>query len=86
MAKVQEAEIIDLDSDDDDGKKEDKDKKKHANISCINFKCSSGVDMKPATAFACSFYGVNTTKQKKRYICKICLDTFLDHQSVNNQT
>lgn len=81
MAKPKEAEIIDLDSD-DENEKNNKEKKKPTNINCINFKCSSGVDMRPATSFACSFFGVNTTKQKKRYICKICLDIFLDHQTV----
>lgn len=76
-----EAEIIDLDSD-EDVKDKDKEKKKSGNVNCINFKCSSGKDMRPAPSFACSFYAVNMTKKKKRFICQICLDDALDHQDV----
>ncbi|XP_014205106.1 histone-lysine N-methyltransferase eggless [Copidosoma floridanum] len=75
MAKA--AVVIDLDSDDDQS---EKGKKKPCNTNCINFKCSSGVDMRPTTSFACSFYGVNMQKKKKRFICKACLDAALDHQ------
>ncbi|KAJ8687450.1 hypothetical protein QAD02_023244 [Eretmocerus hayati] len=79
MAKV--AEIINLDSDDDEVLIEEKEKKKKScNANCINFKCSSGVDMRLAPTFACSYYGVNMTKKKKRFICRICLDIALDHQ------
>jgi hypothetical protein len=81
MSKSQQAEIIDLDSEDDVANSKDKDKKKGI-ANCINFKCSSGVDMKPAPSFTCSFFGVNMMKKKKRFICKVCLDIALDHQEV----
>ncbi|XP_011495749.1 PREDICTED: histone-lysine N-methyltransferase eggless [Ceratosolen solmsi marchali] len=80
MSKPQQAEVIQLDSDDDVAMNtKDKDKKKGI-ANCINFKCSSGVDMRPAPSFTCSFFGVNMMKKKKRFICKVCLDIALDHQ------
>ncbi|XP_050588559.1 histone-lysine N-methyltransferase eggless isoform X2 [Bombus affinis] len=50
------------------------------NSNCVNFECSSGVDMKLAPSFACAFYGVNTEKKKKRMICTKCFIVALEHQ------
>ncbi|XP_001603698.1 histone-lysine N-methyltransferase SETDB1 [Nasonia vitripennis] len=81
MAK--EAEVIDLDSDEDvKDVKDVKERRKPGNVNCINFKCTSGESMKPAPSFACSFYSVNMTKKKKRFICQVCLDDALDHQDI----
>ncbi|XP_058793331.1 histone-lysine N-methyltransferase eggless isoform X2 [Phymastichus coffea] len=80
MSNTKPAEVIDLDSD-DDVQTVQKDKKKSCNTNCINFTCTSGQDMRPAPSFAIAFYGVNTTKKKKkRHICKICFDIALNHQ------
>ncbi|XP_076233694.1 SET domain bifurcated histone lysine methyltransferase eggless [Calliopsis andreniformis] len=75
-------EVIELVSDDDaseDNMKENK-SPKSCNSNCINFQCSSGMDMKSAPLFACAFYGVNTEKKKERMICKMCFNAALDHQ------
>lgn len=90
---AQAAVVIDLDSDDEvqtvakdkDKENDGKNEKKSCNPNCINFKCDSGEDMKPAPSFAIAFYGVNMSKKKKkkRHICKSCLDTALDHQEVS---
>ncbi|XP_068979687.1 histone-lysine N-methyltransferase eggless [Bombus flavifrons] len=50
------------------------------NSNCVNFECSSGVDMKLAPSFACAFYGVNTEKKKQRMICTKCFIVALEHQ------
>lgn len=77
-------EIIELVSDDET--QGDKVKRnsgsKICKSNCINFQCSSGMDMKSAPLFACAFYGVNAEKKKERKICKICFDAALDHQKV----
>lgn len=52
------------------------------NSNCVNFECSSGVDMKLAPSFACAFYGVNTEKKKERMICTKCFIVALEHQKV----
>ena len=85
MAKAQETEVINLDSDDDDVTTKNKSKKKTCNSNCINFKCTSGLNMRPAPSFACSFYGVNMAKKKKRHICESCLENALNHQEVINK-
>ena len=75
-------EVIELVSDDEaseDYMKENK-SPKICNSNCINFQCSSGVDMRSAPSFACGFYGVNTEKKKKRMICRKCFNAALDHQ------
>ncbi|XP_076163343.1 SET domain bifurcated histone lysine methyltransferase eggless [Ptiloglossa arizonensis] len=75
-------EVIELVSDEEateDNTKENKSPKIY-NSTCINFQCSSGLDMKVAPSFACAFYGVNTEKKKKRMICKKCFTASLDHQ------
>lgn len=79
-----DAEIIELISDDDseDEKKNDK-KLKTCNSNCINFQCTSGMSMKTAPTFACTFYGANTSKKKKRIICEQCLNIAIEHQQVN---
>lgn len=77
-------EVIELVSDDEaseDNMKENK-SPKICNSNCINFQCSSGVDMRSAPSFACGFYGVNTEKKKKRMICRKCFNAALDHQKV----
>lgn len=77
-------EVIELVSDEEateDNTKENKSPKIY-NSTCINFQCSSGLDMKVAPSFACAFYGVNTEKKKKRMICKKCFTASLDHQKV----
>ncbi|XP_046146084.1 histone-lysine N-methyltransferase eggless [Osmia bicornis bicornis] len=75
-------EIIELVSDDET--QGDKVKRssgsKICKSNCINFQCSSGMDMKSAPSFACAFYGVNVEKKKERKICKQCFDAALDHQ------
>ena len=82
MAKP--TEVIDLDSDEDTKALTKKSAdKKVVNANCVNFKCTSGVEMSPASSFACAFYGVNMQKKKKRSICKVCLEKFLDHQEVS---
>ncbi|CAK9831696.1 Histone-lysine N-methyltransferase eggless [Anthophora retusa] len=75
-------EVIDLGSDDEASKNNMKKNRgsKSYNSNCINFQCSSGVDMKPAPSFACAFYGVNTEKKKERMICKKCFNDALEHQ------
>lgn len=58
---------------------------KTCNTNCINFKCNSGVDMKPAPSFACAYYGINTEKRKRpKLICKQCFNMALEHQKVYN--
>lgn len=82
MAKVA-AEVIELISDEEteDSKKDDK-QKKTCNANCINFQCNSGVNMKIAPTFACTFFGANTAKKKKRLICEKCLNDSIQHQQV----
>ncbi|KOC60821.1 Histone-lysine N-methyltransferase eggless [Habropoda laboriosa] len=75
-------EVINLGSDDEaleDNRKKNKGSKS-CNSNCINFQCSSGVNMKSAPSFACAFYGVNTEKKKERMICRKCFDDALEHQ------
>ena len=83
MAKV-DAEIIELISDEEtDNEKRNEKKLKTCNTNCINFRCTSGVYMKTAPTFACTFYGVNLAKKKKkRLICELCLNDALQHQQV----
>lgn len=60
-----------------------KSKPRGYNSNCINFKCQSGIDMKPAPSFACAYFGVtNEKKKKKRVICKACFNIALQHQQV----
>lgn len=76
-------EVIEIVSDEEVLEKNIKNSKtsKVYNSNCINFKCCSGKDMKPAPSFACSYYGVNIEKKKKqRVICKQCFDIALNHQ------
>lgn len=55
------------------------------NSNCINFRCKSGFDMKPAPSFACAYYGINTDKRKRvKVICKQCFNVALEHQKVYN--
>ncbi|KAL6259594.1 hypothetical protein P5V15_009511 [Pogonomyrmex californicus] len=76
---AQSMEIIELMSDEEETVK--KTKSKVCNSNCVNFKCSSGVDMRLAPSFACAFYGVSLEKKKKkRVICKECFDAALKHQ------
>ena len=77
-------EIIELVSDDEVSKDNTKRNRssKIGNTNCINFQCSSGVDMKLAPSFACAFYGVNTEKKKERMICTKCFNAALEHQKV----
>lgn len=77
-------EVIELVSDDEASEDNFKENKspKICNSNCINFKCTSGVDMKIAPSFACAYYGVNTEKKKKRVICKKCFEAALEHQKV----
>ncbi|XP_039301848.1 histone-lysine N-methyltransferase eggless isoform X2 [Solenopsis invicta] len=72
-------EVIELMSDEDE-KNDGKIKSKVCNSNCVNFKCSSGINMKLAPSFACSFYGVSLEKKKKRMICEECFNTALKHQ------
>lgn len=72
------AEVIELLSDD-----EDIPKSKSSNAECVNFKCSSGIDMGPAPIFACLYYGANLKKKKKRVICAQCFEVANQHQQVN---
>lgn len=82
MAKV-DAEIIELISDEETENDKRNDKKlKTCNVNCINFQCTSGVNMKIAPTFACTFYGVNTAKKKKRLICEKCLNDSIEHQQI----
>lgn len=81
----QDMEVIELMSDEDPSEESGKkDKSKTCNTNCINFKCRSGVNMKPAPSFACSYYGITAEKRKKkkRIICKECFDAALEHQKV----
>ncbi|XP_032664339.1 histone-lysine N-methyltransferase SETDB1 [Odontomachus brunneus] len=74
-------EIIELVSDEDqsdEGAKKSKPKAFSSN--CINFKCKSGIAMKPAPSFACAYFGVTDKKKKKREICRECFGTALKHQ------
>ena len=81
-----DTEIIELISDDDSENEKKNDKKlKTCNTNCINFQCTSGLNMKTATTFACTFYGVNITKKKKRIICEQCLNIAIEHQQVSFQ-
>ncbi|OAD54674.1 Histone-lysine N-methyltransferase eggless [Eufriesea mexicana] len=75
-------EVIELVSDDEISEDNTKGNKssKICNTNCINFQCSSGVDMKLAPSFACAFYGVNTEKKKERMICRKCFNAALEHQ------
>lgn len=73
-------EIIDLGSDSEDKNSSDKQNPINYKMSCINFNCKSGVNMKIASSFACSYYGVNTTKKKRRFICEKCYEAPLSHQ------
>ncbi|XP_031841422.1 SET domain bifurcated histone lysine methyltransferase eggless isoform X2 [Nomia melanderi] len=75
-------EVIELVSDEEAAEDSTKKNKspKICNSNCINFQCSSGVEMRSAPSFACAFYGVNTEKKKKRLICKKCFNAALDHQ------
>ncbi|KAF7994847.1 hypothetical protein HCN44_004319 [Aphidius gifuensis] len=73
-------EIIDLGSDSEDKNSTDKQTSINHTMSCINFNCKSGVNMKIASTFACSYYGVNTTKKKRRFICEKCYEAPLVHQ------
>lgn len=65
----------------EDNMKENKNPK-ICSITCINFQCSSGVDMRLAPSFACAFYGVNAEKKKERMICEKCFNAALEHQKV----
>ncbi|CAG5104386.1 Similar to egg: Histone-lysine N-methyltransferase eggless (Drosophila melanogaster) [Cotesia congregata] len=86
MTDNKEMEVIDLESDDESSTAtEDKSPQKVAKtptVTCINFKCSSGVSMKIAPTFACSYYGVNMVKKKKRFICEKCLKAAIEHQEL----
>ncbi|XP_008556889.1 histone-lysine N-methyltransferase SETDB1 [Microplitis demolitor] len=86
MDNVKKMEVIDLESEDESSNaKEDKDPQKVSKklvVTCINFKCPSGVNMKTAPSFACSYYGVNMAKKKKRFICEKCLEAAIAHQEV----
>ncbi|KAL2725053.1 histone-lysine N-methyltransferase eggless-like [Vespula squamosa] len=76
-------EVIELVSDEELPKNKVKTPKisKTCNNNCINFKCNSGVDMKPAPSFACAYYGINTEKRKRpKVICKQCFNMALEHQ------
>ncbi|XP_017890661.1 histone-lysine N-methyltransferase eggless [Ceratina calcarata] len=75
-------EVIELVSDDEASVEKTKKNKDPlaCNVNCINFQCSSGVDMKLASSFACVFYGVNMKKKKKRMICTECFNAALEHQ------
>jgi len=74
-------EVIELMSDDEENSKEGYKSKVYNN--CINFQCRSGVNMKPASSFACAYYGViEKKKKKKRMICKECFYIALQHQKV----
>ncbi|KAI4479208.1 hypothetical protein M0804_011347 [Polistes exclamans] len=76
-------EVIELVSDEEVSNNKMKTTKisKTCNTNCINFKCNSGIDMKPAPSFACAYYSVNTEKKKKpKVICKQCFDIALEHQ------
>ncbi|XP_012264079.2 histone-lysine N-methyltransferase SETDB1 [Athalia rosae] len=81
MAGVQDMEIIELVSDEEQHATRNKRvKSKGCTNNCINFKCKSGVNMKPAPSFACLFYGSTSNKKKKHQICEECLDVVLNHQ------
>lgn len=81
MAKV-DAEVIELISDEESDDKKDGKKMKTVNSNCINFQCGSGMNMKTAPTFSCTFYGANTAKKKKRLICEKCLNDSIQHQQV----
>ncbi|XP_034935600.1 histone-lysine N-methyltransferase eggless [Chelonus insularis] len=76
MSEEKKTEVIELDSDDETKKTAPKKISK----TCINFKCSSGVNMKIAPIFTCFYYGVNTAKKKRRYICQKCFEDAITHQ------
>lgn len=86
MTDNKEMEVIDLESDDESSNAtEDKSPQKVVKtptVTCINFKCSSGVSMKIAPTFACSYFGVNMVKKKKRFICEKCLEAAIEHQEL----
>ncbi|XP_012530724.1 histone-lysine N-methyltransferase eggless isoform X2 [Monomorium pharaonis] len=79
MAQASSMEVIELMSDEDE-KSSRKAKSKVYNSNCVNFKCTSGINMKVAPSFACAFYGVSLEKKKKRIICQECFDAALEHQ------
>lgn len=74
-------EVIEVMSDDE---KTNKKKSKSCNSDCINFKCKSGVNLKPASSFACAYYGITKEKKqkKRRVICQECFYLALQHQQV----
>ncbi|XP_015115678.1 histone-lysine N-methyltransferase eggless [Diachasma alloeum] len=74
-------EVINLDSDDEE-KRKLQDQKTSKKFVCINLKCESGVNMKTASSFACSYYGLNQAKKKKRYICDKCHVVAIEHQEM----
>lgn len=84
MSQVQTAEIIELCSDEETSGKPDATDNRSCKtcVNCINFQCSSGVNLKPAPSFACAFYGVNPVKKRKRMICAKCFNTAMEHQEV----
>lgn len=76
-------EVIELISDEESvDENVKKTKSEICNSNCINFKCSSGLNMKLAPSFARAFYGAMTEKKKRRMICKKCFDVALEHQKV----
>lgn len=80
--KMSNMEVIDLDSDNDQEKKliVDPESLKKSKISCINFDCKSGQNMKIASTFACTYYGVNLKKKKRRFVCDECYEAPFVHQ------
>lgn len=85
MSKAKTTEVIELDSEDEaTTSKVNVEKKKPTptNAKCINFKCTSTVNKKTAPSFACAYYGVNTVKKKKRFICQKCLEAAIEHQEL----
>ncbi|KAK0175942.1 hypothetical protein PV328_000131 [Microctonus aethiopoides] len=85
MSTKKPMEIIELDCEEDmstrKSKNADRNSKKIMST-CINFKCISGIDMKKAPSFACAYYGVNSVKKKKRFICQKCFDAAIEHQEM----
>ncbi|XP_024937729.1 histone-lysine N-methyltransferase eggless isoform X2 [Cephus cinctus] len=84
MAELKGTEVIELDSDEGEIQIRNENLKRkdiapcHGN--CINFVCTSGLNMKIAPSFACAYYGVNRCKKKKRLICEKCFEDSITHQ------
>ncbi|XP_043284861.1 histone-lysine N-methyltransferase eggless [Venturia canescens] len=80
IPRIEILEIIDLDSDEGSSSTTKNNKPAKTCSNCINFKCSSGLDLKTAPSFACAYYGINLAKKRKRLICQKCFDKAMEHQ------